>query len=72
MSSNTTTTTDLLSKVHQYVADVSFFSFLMLNITWVIVNQWNTAIYLSIYNGAKLGDATVARAPPLLCHPRNL
>ena len=25
-----------------------------------------------IYNGAKLGDATVARAPPLLCHPRNL
>ena len=27
MSSNTTTTTDLLSKVHQYVADVSFFFF---------------------------------------------
>ena len=27
MSLNTTTTTDLLSKVHQYVADVSFFFF---------------------------------------------
>ena len=26
----------------------------------------------SMFNGAKLGDATVARAPPLLCHPRNL
>ena len=24
-----------------------------------------------IHNGAKLGDASVARAPPLLCHPRN-
>ena len=24
-----------------------------------------------ICNGAKLGDATVARAPPLLCPPRN-
>ena len=30
-------------------------------------------LYLcDICNGAKLGDATVARAPPLLCHPRNL
>ena len=27
--------------------------------------------YWGITNGAKLGDATVARAPPLLCNPRN-
>ena len=26
---------------------------------------------LSILNGAKLGDATVARATPLLCPPQN-
>ena len=27
---------------------------------------------LNIFNGAKLGDATVACAPPLLCPPQSL
>ena len=38
------------------------------HIFWRIVSD---LFQLPIFNGAKLGDATVARAPPLLCHPRN-
>ena len=32
---------------------------------------FSTTMKSKIYNGAKLGDATVARAPPLLCPPQN-
>ena len=42
------------------------------NANFLLKNTLKTDAVFTIYNGAKLGDATVARAPPLLCHPRNL
>ena len=72
-----------ICKMRIYPTSVrQMFSFIIHGqITLATYKQWNveTKIFLItyfptlyfIYNGAKLGDAIVARAPPLLCCPQN-